>query len=319
MSRTNESIDRNPNVFKITQRFDRSTPFGPDNKFFLKQSLNGNRFNLCLVSVVTTKTNVIPKSGQLKFTYIFSDHEFFCKSFKNTIEVRNGNNFLLFTERPTTFGGRFTRYVMCFFHRETQPPPSPAPAVPSLKQRVVYKTIKIGEGLATDLKRYQGDEDSKDVVFKIGLETVKAHKQILSARSEVFNRMFSVDMIEKRDSEVTINDMSVETVKSLLDFIYSNECQEDAMDEELMYAAEKYEITELKETVARHLTMKADDENALELLVMFDQLGIGEARKAMVDYVTEHKKSVLTPEKREDFQEKHPKLAFDVYAKLCFD
>ena len=62
---------------------------------------------------------------------------------------------------------------------------------------------------------------SAEPPFCPSIERIPAHKGILAARSEVFRAMFSVPMQEQKDSVVRIDDLSADTVRRLLRFIYT--------------------------------------------------------------------------------------------------
>lgn len=61
----------------------------------------------------------------------------------------------------------------------------------------------------------------KDVTLKIGGQSIKAHRSVLSAASDVFKTMLSVDMVEKETQVITIDHMEYSTIKSLIEFIYT--------------------------------------------------------------------------------------------------
>lgn len=59
-----------------------------------------------------------------------------------------------------------------------------------------------------------------DVVIRVGGLNLHAHKTILAACSPYFHAMFSGELRESRDGEVTIKDCNPAAVKSLVDFCY---------------------------------------------------------------------------------------------------
>ncbi|KAJ3687074.1 hypothetical protein LUZ61_016238 [Rhynchospora tenuis] len=61
-----------------------------------------------------------------------------------------------------------------------------------------------------------------DVTFKVNGQTFNAHKLILSARSQVFDSLFSGPCKEKSDTVIEIEDIEAPVFKSLLYFIYSD-------------------------------------------------------------------------------------------------
>lgn len=49
-----------------------------------------------------------------------------------------------------------------------------------------------------------------------------AHKNILCARSSVFFKTFSLDMLEKSSSEIYLDDENYEVFITFLEFLYTN-------------------------------------------------------------------------------------------------
>lgn len=78
------------------------------------------------------------------------------------------------------------------------------------------------------------EEKCWDVVLLVGGESIKAHSQILSARSEVFGRLFGSGMSESVTKQITIEDCSAVTFNALLRFLYTDDF---SYVEELLKAA----------------------------------------------------------------------------------
>lgn len=74
----------------------------------------------------------------------------------------------------------------------------------------------------------------------------KCHKMILSLRSRVFEKMFLHNTTENQKHEVSIPDIPSNVVQNMLSFMYTDEVKEEVISEELLYAADKYEIHRLK-------------------------------------------------------------------------
>lgn len=95
--------------------------------------------------------------------------------------------------------------------------------------------------LCNDLGALRLDITLSDFTIIVKTKEFKVHKSVLSARSPVFNQMFSSSMKEAADNKVEINDIEPNTFEKLLGFIYSAKIPEDldyyAMD--LFVAADK--------------------------------------------------------------------------------
>ncbi|KAI3673902.1 hypothetical protein L6452_40032 [Arctium lappa] len=97
---------------------------------------------------------------------------------------------------------------------------------------------------------------------------IGAHRAILAARSQVFNSMFSHDLKEKNMSTINIPDMSIEALQVFLRYMYSNIGHEDFVSHrlELVRAADKYDVSDLKAACEESLLEDIDTKNVLERL-----------------------------------------------------
>ncbi|XP_021905843.1 BTB/POZ domain-containing protein At1g55760 [Carica papaya] len=107
-----------------------------------------------------------------------------------------------------------------------------------------------------------------DIVINASDGSIGAHRAILAARSPVFRSMFAHDLKEKELSTVNISDMSIEACQALLGYIYGNIEHEDFLTHRLalLQAADKYDISDLKEACHDSLLEDIDTKNVLERL-----------------------------------------------------
>lgn len=107
-----------------------------------------------------------------------------------------------------------------------------------------------------------------DVRIQIGSKEFFVHRCVLSLRSDVFDRMFSSDMIEARSNILKIDDLTEEIAEEMLRFIYCRKIdnlEKNAL--ELLHAAEKYNIEDLKMVSIRALIDSLTVESAAEMLL----------------------------------------------------
>ncbi|WCJ44356.1 BTB/POZ domain-containing protein [Euphorbia peplus] len=107
-----------------------------------------------------------------------------------------------------------------------------------------------------------------DVTIHTADGTVKAHKAILSASSPVFQSMFHHDLKEKESSTILIEDMSVDSCMALLSYLYGTIKQDNFWKHRLalLGAANKYDITDLKDACEESLLEDINSGNVLERL-----------------------------------------------------
>ncbi|XP_054162919.1 speckle-type POZ protein-like [Oppia nitens] len=78
-------------------------------------------------------------------------------------------------------------------------------------------------------------------------ERVFRSKLFLSSKSDVFDRMFTTDFIEKKNNEVIIDDIDSDVFEQFLQYLYTGNCDKlYEMLDELLYVADKYMVSSLK-------------------------------------------------------------------------
>lgn len=79
-------------------------------------------------------------------------------------------------------------------------------------------------------------------------QVLNANKAVLSARSPVFNAMLKNEMTEAKTGLVFVPDFDSKVMKLVLQFIYCDLVEgSNKTAAELVYAAEKYQLEELKQ------------------------------------------------------------------------
>ena len=147
---------------------------------------------------------------------------------------------------------------------------------------------KLGQDLASLL-----DDKYSDFVFKVENVKIAAHRVILAARSPVFDAMFQHDMKEKRTNETEIEDATPAAFKALLRFIYTGHCEVGMLAEELLVAANKYDIQDLKEICAKELHKKLTVDNAVHLLILSDLHQANDLKRAAIRFINKNAEYVM--------------------------
>ncbi|BAF26553.1 hypothetical protein OsI_33651 [Oryza sativa Indica Group] len=98
--------------------------------------------------------------------------------------------------------------------------------------------------------------DGADVEFRVGGETVAAHRAVLAARSRVFRAELFGPMKEgvAANGTIQVDDMDAEVFRSLLHFVYTDSLPPEtgtpregaAMAQHLIVAADRYDLERLK-------------------------------------------------------------------------
>jgi len=111
-----------------------------------------------------------------------------------------------------------------------------------------------------------------DVTFLVQGEEIAAHKSVLASGSAYFEKMFEAKMQESATNRVEVTDVQPTTFKAVLRFLYGGVMEEKEFKSlaELIVAADKYGIDDLKNicesTVRAHLQF----ENIVDALLLAD-------------------------------------------------
>uniref|UniRef100_A0A5B6ZGK7 BTB domain-containing protein n=1 Tax=Davidia involucrata TaxID=16924 RepID=A0A5B6ZGK7_DAVIN len=118
------------------------------------------------------------------------------------------------------------------------------------------------------LGRMLSESIHTDIVINAADGSIGAHRAVLATRSPVFHSMFSHDLKEKELSAINISDMSIEACRIFLNYIYGNIQHEEFLTHRLalLQAADKYDISDLKEACHESLLEDIDTKNVLERL-----------------------------------------------------
>ena len=97
------------------------------------------------------------------------------------------------------------------------------------------------------------------------------HKVVLSCQSDVFGTMLDVGKwkkLETKNGEVKIDDVKPEVMETLIYFVYHDTIQDELkINNELLIAAEKYNILGLIDVCAVYLEANLSLENGLDVMI----------------------------------------------------
>ncbi|KAF7070455.1 hypothetical protein CFC21_075976 [Triticum aestivum] len=197
----------------------------------------------------------------------------FC-GYENFIRLEELEEFLL---KDDCFWVRCNITVVEFL-RETAPPPRPVvAAIPP-----------------PDWAQHFGDllrsKQGANVMLDVGGETFAAHRCVLAARSPVFEAELYGAM-EERNAYVRIDDMRAEVFRNLLHFAYTDELPPEtiedgaAMAQDLLKAADRYDMERLKLVCEDKLWTHIDASTAATTLLLAEQHGCHRLREACFEFL----------------------------------
>ncbi|XP_037409481.1 BTB/POZ and MATH domain-containing protein 2-like [Triticum dicoccoides] len=154
-------------------------------------------------------------------------------------------------------------------------------AINSMDTATAFPSIKVPP---SDMQQHFSDlllaEEGTDVTFKVGSETIAAHRCVLAARSAVFKAELFGTMKEgtATTSVIQVDDMDAQVFRAMLGFIYSDsppdiEEEEDAdvMWRHLLIAADRYDLRRLRLMCEEKLSEYVDVSTATTILTLAEQ------------------------------------------------
>ncbi|CAH2071537.1 unnamed protein product [Thlaspi arvense] len=147
---------------------------------------------------------------------------------------------------------------------------------------------------------------------------ISAHKLILSARSEVFKKMFESDQCKasSRLETITLSELRHEELEAFVEFIYSDGSilSEKAKQHvrSLYRAADKYEIPHLRGLCRNELIATLDSSDALRVLTLAE-IPLDQALSdAALKVIKINKSMISTSTEFEGFVFDHPNLTVQI-------
>jgi len=143
--------------------------------------------------------------------------------------------------------------------------------------------------LAQDFSSLLISKHQSDIVVKCGEKLFDCHQVILASRSQVFKAMFESNMKEKLTGSVEVKNIDHEVFEDLLKYIYSGEAPNiEDHPEELLAAADQYQLEKLKEHCEVKVCPKLDVSNCIDLLVLGDLHHASTLKAAALKFVSKN-------------------------------
>ncbi|XP_023314258.1 protein roadkill-like [Trichogramma pretiosum] len=155
-----------------------------------------------------------------------------------------------------------------------------------LKCEIDDVNIKLGKRF--NFERMFLDEKFSDIKIRTASEKeIPAHRILLATESPVFEAMFTHDMMENKCQLVDMVDISYDTAVEMLRYIYTGsfKTEEFSTTTELLAAANKYQLQELKIKCEHLLGSKLLTDNVIDTLRIADVHGADLLKKKALNFV----------------------------------
>lgn len=184
------------------------------------------------------------------------------------------------------------------------------------------KEATCGESqVCDDLKVLLLSGNLSDITIKAGEELIPAHMAILAARSPVFLGMLSSPMRESREREVTVEDLTPDSIRSLLSYIYTGSVEKAVLAEDnaakgLLQAAHRFQIKGLVRECADALISRLNTENAVAMLECADFFGCEDFKGPCLKFIHANLAAVQSTDGYEKLADTKPGLLKDIIAAM---
>ena len=128
--------------------------------------------------------------------------------------------------------------------------------------------------------------EDHNVTFSLQEKKIRAHQDILRARSEVFRSMLTHDMVEKNCGAINVPDCDPQAFEQLILYIYTGKVEK--LDENIMcglyYAADKYNIPLLKGVCSKFIKKSFSIANVCEAVELASKHSDEDLLSSAVNY-----------------------------------
>ncbi len=228
----------------------------------------------------------------------------------------NGTNYYEFNKKSPAINQNSTGAVKLNLRIEEQIHP-----VHTHLALVPDEALSASNQLSDNIGALLESGEFSDITLVVRGSTFKTHKLILSARSEVFRKMLSSDMLESSSNEIKIDDLDADTVQKMLSFMYTGtlpNTKESKDTDKLLYAAEKYQLEHLKKICSNKLAKNINQENVIDLLIKAHLYHLASLKKYCIDFIVASGLSEFMEKEDWTKVDQYPELYRDMVKDMCY-
>lgn len=136
-----------------------------------------------------------------------------------------------------------------------------------------------------------------DVVLSVQEQKFPAHRIVLAACSDYFCAMFTNEMWERDQAEITLHEISASVMEVLLDFVYTETVNVSVENvQELLPAACLLQLTGVREACCQFLEKQLDSTNCLGIKIFAERHGCTDLWAAADRFSVRHFQDVVLQE-----------------------
>ena len=144
------------------------------------------------------------------------------------------------------------------------------------------------------LKDFYDSNSLCDLEVQCGQRTFKCHKVILACISKYFRSMFQSDMVESRQSVVTIKDIDERAMEAIIDFAYTSKVSMDVDDvQNLLYASSILQVEAVAIACCEFMKTQLDPQNCIGVRTFAEQHGRTDLVRKTDQFILENFEDVV--------------------------
>lgn len=141
----------------------------------------------------------------------------------------------------------------------------------SNSNRLVYTSERHPRHSLEAMNSLRKNRELCDVVLLVDGREIYTHRVVLAACSAYFRAMFTGELAESRQTEITLYDLHGEAVETLIDFCYTSQITvEECNVQNLLPAACLLQLTEVQDVCCEFLKRQLDPSNCLGIRAFAD-------------------------------------------------
>jgi len=167
--------------------------------------------------------------------------------------------------------------------------------------------------LACDYKELltNAEQFHADTIIHCNDGKIRAHKGILAARSEYFDKMLSTKMKEGLSGEIEVKHMEMSVCRTILEYIYSGKVESSQLNVEILAEAEKMGLFNLKKECSTKLIQDLSAGNCVKMIQAGDLHKDEDLKNKAKEFIIENYEDLTDKSKAALFQ--YPDIARDIY------
>ncbi|CAF0825285.1 unnamed protein product [Brachionus calyciflorus] len=138
-----------------------------------------------------------------------------------------------------------------------------------------------------------------DIILRVGDEEFYCHKCVLASISSYFNAMFNLELVESKQSKISLNGIEPNTMRLIIDYAYTSNLNINENNvQALLSSANLFDIKPLREACCRFMEWKMDDQNCIGVYCFSDTHCCIELKEIAFKYILRNFTGVV---KHEEF------------------